>query len=179
MREILGKLKSWIIYDADREFYAKVFPGSVGRKDLFRIRYMTHADLPAILIIEDKNYLFPWTEDVFHDCLKARYDCWVCEEEGNVLAYCIVSMAAGEAHILNLCVTPEEQGQGIGRKMLEHVIDQARNAVETIFLEVRPSNAVALALYKKLGFVEIGVRKGYYPSLTGREDALMLALGIA
>lgn len=178
MRQILHKLKNWIIYDADREFYAKVFPESVGRKDLLRIRYMTYSDLPAILTIEDKNYQFPWTEDVFKDCLRSRYDCWVCEEDTHILAYCIVSTAVGEAHILNLCVTPEEQGQGIGRKMMEHVIDEARGSAETIFLEVRPSNEGALALYKKLGFVEIGVRKGYYPSLLGREDALMLALGI-
>ena len=85
-------------------------------------------------------------------------------------------MAVGEAHILNISVAPNEQGQGIGRRMLEHLIELATGKAETIFLEVRPSNVGAIALYEKMGFNEIGVRKGYYPATNGREDAIMLAL---
>ena len=85
-------------------------------------------------------------------------------------------MAVGEAHILNISVAPNEQGQGIGRRMLEHLIELATGKAETIFLEVRPSNVGAIALYEKMGFNEIGVRKGYYPATHGREDAIMLAL---
>jgi ribosomal-protein-alanine N-acetyltransferase len=176
MRVMLEKIKNWLAYDADREFYAKVFPDSISRKDLMRIRRMTTSDLPSVAAIEKKGYQFPWSEDIFRDCLKARYDCWVCEEQDKVLGYCIVSIAVGEAHVLNLCVDPAEQGQGIGRRLLENLIESARGRVETVFLEVRPSNTVAIALYERLGFNEIGIRKGYYPAENGREDALMMAL---
>ncbi|MGR9046779.1 MAG: ribosomal protein S18-alanine N-acetyltransferase [Gammaproteobacteria bacterium] len=177
MQAILQRLKDFMLYDADREFYAKVFPGSVTRNDLMRLRRMTTEDLPSVLAIEGQNYNFPWTEGVFKDCFKAGYNCWVCEEMDRVLGYSIVSIAVGEAHILNISVDPVEQGQGIGRKMLENLIEIARaKKAETVFLEVRPSNIGALALYQKMGFNEIGVRKGYYPAENGREDALMLAL---
>jgi len=176
MLGLLEKIKDLVIYDADREFYAKVFPDSVGRKDLMRLRKMTTADLPGVMTIERKNYQFPWSEDIFIDCFKARYSCWVCEELDKVLGYSIVALGAGEAHILNICVDPAEQNQGIGRKMLENLIEVARGRAETIFLEVRPSNVGAIALYEKMGFNEIGIRKGYYPAENGREDAIMLAL---
>jgi ribosomal-protein-alanine N-acetyltransferase len=176
MRVMLEKIKNWLVYDADREFYAKVFPDSMSRSDLMRIRRMTMSDLPSVAAIETKGYQFPWDEDIFRDCLKARYECWVCEERDKVLGYCIASIAVGEAHVLNLCVDPAEQGQGIGRKLLENLIESARGRAETVFLEVRPSNTVAIALYENMGFNEIGIRKGYYPAENGREDALMLAL---
>jgi ribosomal-protein-alanine N-acetyltransferase len=164
------------MYDADKEFYAKVFPDSVTKKDLMRIRTMTNADIPAVMTIEIKNYAFPWSEDIFRDCFKAGYRCWVCEAQGKVLGYSLLSLAVGEAHILNVSVDPAEQGQGIGRKMMENAIDYARGRAETVFLEVRPSNTAAIALYEDLGFNEIGIRKGYYPAENGREDAIMLAL---
>ncbi|MDD2723050.1 MAG: ribosomal protein S18-alanine N-acetyltransferase [Methylovulum sp.] len=176
MRELFDKIKTLVVYDADKEFYAKVFPDSVPRKDLFRIRRMTNADLPQVLAIERKNYPFPWEEDIFEDCLKGSYSCWVCEELDRVLGYCLLTIGAGEAHILNISVDPAEQKQGIGRKMLKHLIDASRGRAETIFLEVRPSNIVAIALYEDMGFNEIGIRKGYYPAENGREDAIMLAL---
>ena len=141
-----------------------------------RIRTMTHADLPSVLSIEQQNYDFPWEEDIFTDCFKAGYDCYVCEYDNKVLGYCLLSMAVGEAHILNISVDQNEQGQGIGRRMLEHLIDSARGKAETIFLEVRPTNVGAIALYQNIGFNEIGIRKAYYPALNGREDAIMLAL---
>jgi ribosomal-protein-alanine N-acetyltransferase len=87
-----------------------------------------------------------------------------------------MTMGVGEAHILNISVHPEEQGQGIGRKMMENLIEKAKWEAETMFLEVRPSNPGAIALYQKLGFNEVGLRKGYYPAEHGREDAIMLAL---
>ncbi|NOT11639.1 MAG: ribosomal protein S18-alanine N-acetyltransferase [Methylococcaceae bacterium] len=176
MRGLLDRIKDFVIYDADRDFYAQIFPDSVDRKDLMRLRKMTSTDLPEVLEIEKKNYQFPWEEDIFRDCFRAGYYCWVCEESDKVLGYSILSVGAGEAHILNISVDPTEQGQGIGRKMLENLIDVARGQAETVFLEVRPSNPVAIALYEDVGFNEIGIRKGYYPAENGREDALMLAL---
>jgi ribosomal-protein-alanine N-acetyltransferase len=176
MRGLLDKLKDLIMYDADKEFYAKVFPDSVPKKELMRIRTMTNADLPAVLAIERQNYDFPWSEDIFKDCFKAGYSCWVCEAQNKVLAYSLMSLAVGEAHILNVSVDPAEQKQGIGRKMMENAINYAKGRAETIFLEVRPTNTHAIALYEDLGFNEIGIRKGYYPAKNGREDAIMLAL---
>ncbi len=176
MRGFLYRLKSMVTYDADREFYAKVFPGSVARQDLWLFRHMTHNDLADVLAIEKQNYPFPWTQDVFTDCFQAGYGCWVCEEMGTILAYGLMSIAVGEAHILNISVDRAQQGQGIGRQMLQHLIDSAHGRAETVFLEVRPSNLVAIALYESMGFNEAGLRKNYYPAENGREDALMFAL---
>ncbi|MDD5276464.1 MAG: ribosomal protein S18-alanine N-acetyltransferase [Methylovulum sp.] len=176
MRGLLDQIKQFVIYDADKEFYAQVFPDSVPRKDLMRLRRMTAADLPQVLAIERKNYQFPWEEDIFKDCFKAGYGCWVCEAQDKVLGYSLVSIAVGEAHILNISVDPAEQGQGIGRKMLNNLLEVAKGRAETVFLEVRPSNVGAIALYQDMGFNEIGIRRGYYPAENGREDALMLAL---
>jgi len=178
MWKLLRRLKDAVVYDADREFYAKVFPDSVQSKDLLRLRKMEHDDLPAVLRIEALNYQFPWTEGVFKDCFRAmNYTNWVCELPNDLMVgYCIISVAAGEAHIMNISVNPEFQGQGAGRKMLDHLIEYARPRAQTLFLEVRPSNPRAIELYKKNGFREIGKRKDYYPAEGGREDALMFAL---
>ncbi|MDD4913975.1 MAG: ribosomal protein S18-alanine N-acetyltransferase [Methylococcales bacterium] len=178
MWKLLRKLKDLVFYNADREFYAKVFPGSVKTKDLLRIRQMDTGDLPAVLEIEVQNYEFPWPEEIFKDCLRTMtYTNWVLEAPDDVIVgYCIISVAACEAHIMNLSVNPLHQHQGAGRKMLEHMIEYARSRAECIFLEVRPSNPRALKIYKKFGFHEIGVRKAYYPATNGREDAIMLEL---
>ncbi len=178
MRGLFDRLKDFIIYDADVEFYAKVFPDSVSRKDLMRLRKMNPTDLAQVVAIEKACYTFPWTEDIFQDCLNTRYDCWVCELGDDVLGYCIMSMAVGESHILNLCVSPKEKKQGIGRKLLEHLISIASKKAEMMFLEVRPSNINAIALYENMGFNEIGVRKNYYEAVGGREDGLMFALAL-
>jgi ribosomal-protein-alanine N-acetyltransferase len=177
MRGLVDKIKNLVLYDADKEFYAKVFPDSVTRQDLMRMRQMTKADLPQVLAIEQQNYEFPWEEDIFTDCFNAGYGCWVCEEHERIIGYCLLSMAVGEAHILNISVSPKEQKQGVGRKMMEYLIDVARGKAETMFLEVRPSNTGAIYLYESLGFNEIGIRKAYYPAANNtREDAIMLAL---
>ncbi|MCK5888668.1 MAG: ribosomal protein S18-alanine N-acetyltransferase [Methylococcales bacterium] len=178
--KLVDKIRDFVIYDADKEFYAKVFPDSVDRKDLMRLRRMRHEDLPFVVGVEKQNYKFPWSEGIFKDCLKSgSYSCWVCEELGTIIGFSIVSMAVGEAHIMNICVAPELQKQGVGSRLLENMIEISSKRAETIFLEVRPSNKVAVSLYKKRGFNEIGIRKGYYPVENGRrEDAMMLALDL-
>lgn len=178
MRGLLDRVKDFVIYDADVEFYAKVFPDSVGRKELMRLRKMNRSDLSQVMVIEKACCQFAWSEDIFRDCLNTRYDCWVCELGDEILGYGIMSMAVGESHILNLCVSPKEQKQGIGRKILEHLISLAKKEAETMFLEVRPSNIHAIGLYESMGFNEIGVRKGYYEAVNGREDGLMFALAL-
>ena len=176
LRSYVEQLKDFVCYDADREFYAKVFPDSIPKQDLWRLRRMRTADLPEVLKIEGQVYNYPWSEGIFKDCFRIRYSCWVCEDIDDMLGYCIVSLAAGEAHIMNICVDPAVQKQGVGRKMVEHMIDVAKKEkASSIFLEVRPSNKSAISLYEGLGFNEIGIRKAYYPGENGREDALMLA----
>ena len=139
-------------------------------------RPMQEADLMDIMEIERTSYPHPWTRLIFSDCLRAGYCCWVCERQGMIEGYGVISVAAGESHLLNLCVRPESQRQGIGRKLLLHFISLARrHDAEVIFLEVRPSNAAACALYQRMGFNELGSRKDYYPAAKGHEDALILA----
>ncbi len=139
-------------------------------------RPMTEQDLSEVLEIERQGYPHPWTQLIFGDCLHAGYSCWVCGRLGVIEAYAILSVAAGESHLLNLCVRPESRQQGIGRKLLRHMVSIARrHEAEVLFLEVRPSNASARALYEDEGFNELGNRRDYYPAGNSREDALILA----
>ena len=141
------------------------------------VRPMPIDDLTEVLAIEIRAYEFPWTDGVFRDCLKAGYSLWVLESTLGIIGYGVLSAAAREAHILNLCVAPEHQGRGHGRRMLDRLIDLARwHQVERVFLEVRPSNHSAIALYHRSGFCEIGNRPSYYPAKGGRrEDAVVMA----
>jgi len=141
-----------------------------------RVRPMTEADLAGVMEIERAAYEFPWTEGIFRDCLRVGYCCWVMEEGGELRGYGVMSVGAGEAHILNLCIAPEAQRRGLGRRLLRHLIGLARyHGARTVMLEVRMSNSRALRLYRGMGFREIGLRRDYYPAAQGREDALVLA----
>lgn len=142
---------------------------------------MREADVPIVMAIEAGAYDYPWTPGIFRDCLRAGYQCWVLELGDDffsrqILGYGVLSVASDEAHVLNVCIAREQQGQGHGRRVLRWLIDLARRQrVQRIFLEVRPSNAAALTLYRDEGFHEIGRRPRYYPTAQGREDALVLA----
>lgn len=143
----------------------------------YEITRMQHSDLTTVVINERCGYSHPWTEGTFIDCLNAEYECWLFIFERRNIGHGILSVAAGESHLLNVCINPEFQGQGFGRLLVEHMLKRARyRRAERIFLEVRPSNRVAYKLYENMGFNEIGVRKDYYPALDGREDALVLAM---
>ena len=143
----------------------------------YQIRRMTEADVDAVMIIERHVYPFPWTDGIFRDCLRVGYGCWIIDRDAENHGYCVMMVGGGDAHVLNLCVKPESRGQGLGRIMLVHMMDKARRlAVQTLLLEVRPSNRPAIQLYHSVGFNEIGVRKDYYPAHNGHEDALILAL---
>jgi len=140
-------------------------------------REMTLADLDSVLRIESRAYTFPWSRGIFADCLLAGHCCRVCCLDGRVWGHAVLSAAAGEAHLLNICVARDKQGEGLGRAFVHHMLKRAQLlGAETLFLEVRPSNAVALALYDSLGFEQVGHRKDYYPAALGREDAYVLAL---
>jgi [ribosomal protein S18]-alanine N-acetyltransferase len=133
-------------------------------------------DLPVVLAVERAAYTHPWTKGIFEDCLRVGYSCWVGELGGVIVGHGIMSVAVGECHIFNLCVHPRWQRTGLGRRMLRELLALARsNRVDTAFLEVRASNAGARALYAAEGFCEIGIRRNYYPTVKGREDATVLA----
>jgi ribosomal-protein-alanine N-acetyltransferase len=137
---------------------------------------MTEDDVPMVLAIEHQAYVFPWTEGIFRDCLRVGYHCRILEREGAIIAYGISSIAAGESHILNLCVRPSQRRQGLGRLMLNYLMDEAqRSRVEMMLLEVRVSNVAAIRMYQQAGFNEIGLRQNYYPAENGKEDALLMA----
>jgi ribosomal-protein-alanine N-acetyltransferase len=144
-------------------------------------RPMRPGDVAAVAAIEARAYPFPWTPGLFHDCLTAGYAAWVLEAaDGGLAAYAILAVGAGEAHLLNLCVDPGRQGRGLGRRLLRRMLELARwQGVGRLFLEVRPSNPVAIALYRSEGFVEIGRRPRYYPARDGREDAIVMARELA
>lgn len=126
--------------------------------------------------IELRAYPFPWTDTIMSDCLRVGYCCWVMEMEQQIIGYSIVSVAVEECHILNLCVDPEFRGAGLGKQLLEKVLlIAAEHHARVAFLEVRPSNRSAVALYENAGFNEVGLRSNYYPAEKGREDALILA----
>ena len=140
------------------------------------VRRMQLADLPDVLRNERLGYMHPWTEGIFRDCLRNGQECWLLMSSNLNVGHGILSIAAGESHLLNVCVHPDFQGHGFGRILVEHILERAlAGKASTIFLEVRPSNVAACELYDKLGFNEVGIRENYYPSKVGREDALVLA----
>ena len=141
-----------------------------------QIRSMSPVDLKAVAAVEQASYEFPWSQGIFRDCLLAGYQSLVLEIAEAISGYAIMSVAAGEAHILNLCVHPQCQQMGYGRRLLNALLVKAEEvAVARVFLEVRPSNDIAIKLYRSADFEQIGVRPSYYQANGGREDAVIFA----
>lgn len=139
------------------------------------IRPMHDLDVPVIVAIERAAYQFPWSEGIFRDCLRVGYVCRVVDIGGDMAGYGIMSVGAGEAHILNVCIAAEYRGRGLARRVLQYLLDRARAAgMYEAFLEVRPSNTTAAHLYQSMGFEQVGIRRGYYQATVGREDAAVL-----
>ena len=140
------------------------------------VRKMGHEDLVEVADIERRSYDFPWCHGVFRDCLLAGYSCLVLVQEERTIGYGILSVAAGEAHILNLCIDPGFRSRGYGARLLDGMIAVANRAeVTEIFLEVRPSNATAIQLYEQKVFNQIASRPSYYQATDGREAAAVYA----
>lgn len=141
------------------------------------MRAMTHADVDAVLTIEQAVQRFPWTRGNFSDALDSGYLCCVDEaERDGIRGYAILMPAAGEAELLNIGVAEAQQRKGLGRAMLKEMLEAARaKQLRRVFLEVRSGNVAAIALYRSAGFNEIGVRRGYYQNADGREDAVTMA----
>lgn len=141
------------------------------------IRPLTTRDLDRVCEIETESYPYPWTRGIFADCIRVGYDCWGLQAGPRLIGYCIQTHAAGENHLLNLCVDPDWQGQGFGSILLDHAIRLARaRGCESMFLEVRPSNPAGYGLYEKNGFRIVGERKDYYQADEGKENAIVMRL---
>lgn len=138
---------------------------------------MAQGDLAAVAALERESYAFPWNDQIFADCLRVGYHCVVVETAAGVAGYGVLSMGAGEAHVLNICVAEAARRRGVGRGLLLALLVHARDrGVRDAFLEVRRSNRGAISLYHGLGFECVGTRRGYYQALDGREDALVYRL---
>ena len=138
---------------------------------------MRLSDAESVAEIEQTAYAYPWTAGMFADCIGSGHECWVAREGDVLLGYAVLTVRAGEARLLNVCVRPSERNRGHGRALVRHMIDRAvGRKARTVFLEVRASNAPARRIYETLGFREVGRRRNYYPADSGREDAAVLAL---
>jgi [ribosomal protein S18]-alanine N-acetyltransferase len=140
---------------------------------------MRAADVGEVVAIERAAYQFPWSEGIFRDCLRVGYVCQVVVAAEEVIGYGVMSVGAGEAHILNLCIAETHRCRGAGRQLLQKLLECAAVAgAAEAFLEVRPSNTNAIRLYLALGFEQVGMRRGYYQAANGREDAAVLKLAL-
>ena len=145
------------------------------------LRPMREADISAILAIEERVAVIPWTKGIFDGCLRVGYSCWVCIDDDEMVGFGVMSYGAGEAHILNIGIDEPAQGKGLGRIMMNHLLLRGKSCgAEMTFIEVRPSNKAALGLYESLGFNQVGLRRDYYPTRNKgeHEDALILAVSV-
>lgn len=140
---------------------------------------MCEHDLETVLRIERGAYQFPWSENIFRDCVNSDYQCTLVLMYNKIVGYFIISKVLDEAHLLNICIEKTWQHQGLGRAVLENLFsDLSEQKIVRLFLEVRPSNLSALSLYHQVGFEIIDIRKAYYPADAGREDAIAMLLNI-
>lgn len=135
---------------------------------------MNERDLDAVAALEASLQVFPWSRGNFADSLSAGHSVWVLRLGGDLVGFSVLMSVIDEAHLLNIGVGRAYQGQGYGARMLRHAMECARlGGAAKLFLEVRPSNERAVELYRHFGFRQIGLRKGYYPAVLGREDGLV------
>ena len=143
-------------------------------------RALREQDLEVVAAIESDVYVFPWTVGNFRDSLLSAYECWGCWTGGELIGYAVVMTALDEAHLLNFAVASRWQRRGVATQFLQFLLDRAQDGKrDMLYLEVRPSNVAGLKLYQRFGFKQLGVRRDYYPAVTGREDALFLGVNIA
>ena len=146
-------------------------------KDVPILAPMGERDLDEVVAVESAIYSHPWTRGNFSDSLIAGYECRTWRMGVELVGYFVLMVAAGEAHLLNLSVAASWQRGGHGSTLLREASAIAlRLGARDIFLEVRPSNLAAQGLYRRFGFRNVAVRRGYYPAHLGREDALVLML---
>ncbi len=157
------------------EDFARGLAPPGGRPCASRVRLMQPADFKEISVVENRVYDFPWSRNVFMSCFGQGYEGRVVEWSRAIVGYGIMLVAAAECHLVNLCIDPTFQRRGLGRGLLRAMLDRAVFlGARRVFLEVRPSNAAARALYVSENFHEMSLRRNYYPTPTGREDAVVL-----
>jgi ribosomal-protein-alanine N-acetyltransferase len=140
---------------------------------------MHMADLDRVTALEAATQPFPWSRGNFADSLLAGHAAWVLRQDGDCAGFMVLMKVVDEAHLLNIAIAPACQGRGLGARLLRHGLAWAASqGMASMYLEVRPSNTKAIALYRHLGFVEVGWRKAYYPAQNGREDALIFSCGL-
>ncbi len=132
-------------------------------------------DLAAVTLIERSLYPFPWSQQNFFESLQSNYSGLCLYDGPRLIGYAVQMRVMDETHLLNLSIASAEQGKGHGRQLLQACRLQAESwSCQGMLLEVRPSNTVARLFYEAIGFKQVGLRKGYYPALDGREDALVM-----
>lgn len=140
-----------------------------------QFRAMSHADVDAVFAIEQQIHAHPWTRGMFIDSLAAGHEGWLMMQNDEVIAYAIVMQVMDEIHLLDIGVAKRWQKRGFGIKIFNKIIMiNKERGMHKLLLEVRRSNAAALALYRNTGCREIGVRRGYYKTADGREDAIVM-----
>ncbi|BCQ36625.1 MULTISPECIES: ribosomal protein S18-alanine N-acetyltransferase [Erwiniaceae] len=144
-----------------------------------QISLLTPNDLEQAFAIEQRSHAFPWSEKTFSSNQGERYLNFRLEVDGVLAAFAITQVVLDEATLFNLAVDPAFQRRGLGRQLLQHLISELeQRGVLTLWLEVRASNTAAIALYEQLDFNEVSIRRNYYPTIDGKEDAIMMALTI-
>lgn len=138
------------------------------------IRKMRREDLEQVVQLEAAIFSEPWSRRGFEDSMDKPDNLYlVCEEQGEILAYCGLWGVAGEGQICNVAVKPEARNRGIAFRMLTELIHQGNDmGLDSYTLEVRAGNQAAVRVYHKLGFQDAGVRKGFYSKPA--EDALIM-----
>ncbi|MFU9137133.1 ribosomal protein S18-alanine N-acetyltransferase [Erwinia tasmaniensis] len=144
-----------------------------------QISLLTPTDLERAFIIEQRAHAFPWSEKTFITNQGERYLNFRLDVAGQMAAFAIIQVVLDEATLFNLAVDPDFQRRGLGRELLQHAVAELESrGIQTLWLEVRASNRPAIALYASLDFNEVSVRRNYYPTANGKEDAIIMALTV-
>jgi ribosomal-protein-alanine N-acetyltransferase len=152
---------------------------SAPSESLLATRRMLEDDVEQVILIEREVFLFPWSKINFQDSITAGYDCRILEQDNLIFGYGVMMTDPDEAHLLTIGIAAKWQNKGWGGKLLQYFIALAKQQKSTsMLLDVRESNTGATLLYKKIGFQEIAKRKGYYPAMCGREDAIIMKLSL-
>ena len=149
-------------------------PGKIGVFVKPELKRMTHDHVSQVMRIEQASFEPSWTDLSFHILIDRDCECWILQAGHRIAGYGVCQVEASLAHILNICVDPELRGLGYGRKLLNHLLRQAGSGAEYAVLEVRRSNSKALNLYQSSGFRKQSIKPDYYPTDSGREDAIVL-----
>lgn len=143
----------------------------------YHVRQLTKADLAQVCSIEKRAYIIAWTDKVHAECVESGYPSLVLEQGGAIVGYAIFNYLYDECHLMNIVTDPNFQGLGVATRLITAMYDKARKSnMVKVILEVRESNTIAIEFYHKQGFAEIGLRKNYYKTTDGQEDALVMEL---